>query len=106
MAEDAQAMATVAQQAMRMGKDSFMDNFLRRTASPLPRGLDEKESQPVPHCIPPALAGIRARKSNYPTFPCCDTVVTRTAGCQHRQRLFTVAGAAHLGRMIDSVFPV
>ena len=98
-------MATTAQQTTRIGEVSFIDYFLIETASLLPRGLVEKESQPVGHWIPPALAGIRARKSNCPTFPCHDTVVLGTAGCQHRQRLFTVAGAAHLSRMQTLCFP-
>ncbi|GEM_PF-5179092 len=46
---------------------------------------------------PPVLAGIRACKSNRLTFLCLGTVVFEGASRRGR-RLFTVAGAAHLGR--------
>lgn len=63
--------------------------------------------------LPPVLAGIRAGKYGYPTFPCsmiASTVVVRNslspASCREGQHLLTVAGAAHVRRGRGIVFPV
>jgi hypothetical protein len=57
--------------------------------------------------LPPVLAGIRAGKYGYPTFPCstiASTVVVRDslspASCWEGRHLLTVAGAAHVRRSL------
>ena len=47
--------------------------------------------------FPPVLAGIRAGKRHRLTFPCARHSGLKRRICRQRRRLFTVAGAAHVG---------